>query len=89
MFNTLGSLVIGYFAVCGGITAVSVAGRGLLRAADSASRGDYEKAGEDALAAVVAPAVLAYDATATLVSEVAGKARELGKPALERACLPR
>jgi hypothetical protein len=78
-------------------TNACVGGRGLVRAAGQAVDGNFGLAGETALAAVAAPAVMTYSAAANLVSEVLEGsndligglvARGLEGPGLEAAFTP-
>jgi hypothetical protein len=64
------SLGLTYLATCGLAANACVVGRGLVRAAGQAGAGNFGLAGETALAAVAAPAVLTYNAANNLVGDV-------------------
>ena len=77
MVSFFGSLALKSLALAGAVVVSCAVARCLVRAARHASRGDREMAAEEALAAAVAPARMAADAVAALVSEAADAAREL------------
>jgi hypothetical protein len=77
MFKILGPLTIAYLAGSGLATNACVVGRGLFRAAGEALKGNFGNAGQEAAAAIAAPAVMTYAAAANLVEEVVVGANSL------------
>jgi hypothetical protein len=82
MLNILGALGLSYLAGSGLTTNTAIVGRGLLRAARRAVEGDFRQASVEAAGALVAPALMAFAATAGLVLDVAGGAFALVRPVL-------
>src|SRR4051794_34461350 len=89
MVSFMGSLALKCVTIAGAVVVTCAVARGLVRAARHASRGDREKAAEEALAAAVAPARLAADAVAGLVWEVTAPPRELAGAGRWEMPLPR
>ncbi len=85
MLNILGATALAYLAGSGTVTNAAVVGRGLFRSACRVFQGRYDEAAVDALAALAAPALMSYGATASLVMDAIDAARELAGPALEAA----
>jgi len=77
MFNILGAATIGYLTITGATTNGGVVARGLVRAGRHLLAGQCGPAAVEALAAVAAPAVMSYTATANLVGDVLEGATEL------------
>lgn len=77
MGSLLGSIGLAYLAVTGTVATSCVVGRGLVKAARQAARGNFGEAGTDIASAVAAPAVIAYKAAAGLAGEVVDGAMEL------------
>ena len=85
MLNLLGSVALAYVAGSGTVTNTAVVGRGLLRAAGRAASGRVREAATEALAALAAPALMSYAATAALVMDAVDGAMELARPVLQDA----
>ena len=81
MLNVLGATALAYLAGSGCVTNTAVIGRGLFRSACRAVQGRYDEAAVEALAALAAPALMSYGATAS-----PGHGRRRGGP---RAGRPR
>jgi hypothetical protein len=82
MVNILGSVALAYLAGSGTITNTSVVGRGLFRAIRSIAEGQFREAGVETLAALAAPSLMSYAATASLVMDVVDSAYQLAGPAI-------
>ena len=85
MLNLFGATALAYLAGSGTVTNTAVVGRGLFRSACRVFQGRYDEAAVEALAAVAAPALMSYGATASLVMDAIDAARDLAAPALEAA----
>jgi hypothetical protein len=85
MFSIVRSAVVGYLIATGLVTTAAMVGRGLIRSARHLAEGRYPEAGTQALAAVVAPAMLAHAATAAVVLDVLSNANALVEDVLEMA----
>lgn len=85
MFNIIGSVALAYLAGSGTTTNACVIGRGLFSAVRKAVAGEFRDAGVEAAAALVAPALMSYAASASLVMDVVDGARELIGNTLENA----
>jgi hypothetical protein len=83
MFALLSSTLTSYLAAAGLVTSTAVAGRGLVRSVRLAAQRQYGEAGQQALAALATPAVLAQTATAELFVDVIDAARELSGQTLD------
>jgi hypothetical protein len=83
MLNILGATALAYLAGSGTVTNTAVVGRGVFRAACRAFQGRYDEAAVEALAALAAPALMSYGATASLVMDAIDAARDLAGPAFE------
>jgi hypothetical protein len=70
MFSLMGSTTVAYLAATGLATNLALAGRGMVRTLRLAARGELADAGNEALDALSAPAVLTQAASAGLVLEV-------------------
>jgi hypothetical protein len=77
MFNLIGSVALAYLAGAGTTTNTAVVGRGLFRAVRRAVAGDFREAGVEALAALAAPAMMSYAATASFVIDAVDGAYDL------------
>ena len=82
MVNILGSVALAYLAGSGVITNTSVVGRGLFRAIRSCAEGQFREAGVETLAALAAPSLMSYAATASLVMDVVDTCYQLAGPAI-------
>jgi hypothetical protein len=90
MINILGSVALAYLAGSGTITNSSVVGRGLFRAIRSIAEGQIREAGVETLAALAAPSLMSYAATASLVMDIVDSAYQLAGPAIgEEEEMPR
>jgi hypothetical protein len=85
MVNILGSVALAYLAGSGALTNTAVVGRGLVRSARKLAEGNLHEAGVEALAALAAPSLMSFGATAALVTDVVSGAYDLAAPALEAA----
>jgi hypothetical protein len=70
MISLMGSTAVAYLAVTGLATNLALAGRGVVRTLRLAARGKFADAGNEAMDALSAPAVLSQAASAGLVLEV-------------------
>jgi hypothetical protein len=70
MLSMMGSTAVAYLAVTGLATNLALAGRGAVRTLHRAARGELADAGNEAVDALSAPAVLTQAASAGLVLEV-------------------
>jgi hypothetical protein len=80
MFTTLSALALTYAAGTGAFTNLAVMGRGLVRAAERLSDGEYNSAAVEALAGIAAPALMTYHAASGLMSDVTDAALKLVSP---------
>ncbi len=83
MLNILGATALAYLAGSGTVTNTAVVGRGLFRSARRLFQGRHTEAAVEALAALAAPALMSYGATASLVMDAIDAARDLAGPAFE------
>ena len=70
MFTTLAALAMTYAAGTGALTNLAVIGRGLVRAAEQLFEGDCQSAAIEALAGLAAPALITFNATSGLMTDV-------------------
>jgi hypothetical protein len=93
MLSMMGSTAVAYLAVTGLATNLALAGRGVVRTLRRAARGELAEAGNEALEALSAPAVLTQAASAGLVLEVLAAVQDaadaLGRKEESRESLPR
>jgi hypothetical protein len=73
----MGSTAVAYLAVTGLVTNLALAGRGVVRTLRRAARGELADAGNEAVDALSAPAVLTQAASAGLVLEVLAAAQDV------------
>jgi hypothetical protein len=83
MITMLGSIAFAYLASTGTVTTTCVVGRGLFRAARHMADGAYRQAGVEDAAALVAPALMSYALTCSLVKEVVDSAFDLAESAMD------
>jgi hypothetical protein len=76
MFGILGAFGFGSLAACGLLTNLGVVGRGLVRAARTATAGRLAEAAVQALGAVTAPVLMAAASVTALVGDVLEAANE-------------
>jgi hypothetical protein len=86
MFSLMGSTAVAYLAVTGLATNLALAGRGVVRMLRRAARGELADAGNEALDALSAPAVLTQAASAGLVLEVLAAVNDVSGALGRRKC---
>jgi hypothetical protein len=83
MLNIFSALTLAYVSGSGTVTNLGLIGRGLVRAARRLAHGEYSKAGVEAAAALMSPALVSYASVAGLVIDVADAAGDLATGVLE------
>jgi hypothetical protein len=79
MLSLMGSTAVAYLAVTRLATNLALAGRGVVRTLRRAARGELAEAGNEAVDALPAPAVLTQAASAGLVLEVLAAVQDVAR----------